>query len=304
MGTRARIKDEVIARLTSNQKDIIANIFTTRQSLRQVQSQCIKLHQAIQAELAGSDKSKQSLRYEEYLRVHNDLAQRLRDDLERLKKRLADIEVAMERLEGPVKVEPWPEGHGASHAVVMEDINRFLNILYWFGVALAAVFVLVAVFSILFLAGGPDSRAAIREVAATEGYRGRFKLVWNEETIVVAKHRSRQSRVGHHRGPKHSAVADEETDELGSWITMETAWNSEASLPEVPAIASIEAWNAVKRQVEIQEREFLQYETGVRLVEGKIGPITWQEGEQFRLDWIRSRRRQWNNEKDVEVSLE
>lgn len=177
MGTRARIKDEVIARLTSNQKDIIANIFTTRQSLRQVQSQCIKLHQAIQAELAGSDKSKQSLRYEEYLRVHNDLAQRLRDDLERLKKRLADIEVAMERLEGPVKVEPWPEGHGASHAVVMEDINRFLNILYWFGVALAAVFVLVAVFSILFLAGGPDSRAAIREVAATEGYRGRFKLV-------------------------------------------------------------------------------------------------------------------------------
>lgn len=121
---------------------------------------------------------------------------------------------------------------------------------------------------------------------------------------MVAKHRSRQSRVGHHRGPKHSAVADEETDELGSWITMETAWNSEASLPEVPAIASIEAWNAVKRQVEIQEREFLQYETGVRLVEGKIGPITWQEGEQFRLDWIRSRRRQWNNEKDVEVSLE
>lgn len=177
MDIRARIEDGVIARLTANKNDIIANIFTTRQCLRQVQSQRLKLRQAIQAELDGGDKSKQSLRYEGYLHAHNDLAQRLRDDLERLKKRLADIEVATERLEGPVQVEPWPEGYGVSHAVVLADMKRFLDVLYWFGVALAAVFVFVAVFSILFFVGVPDSRAAIREVAATERYRGVLKPV-------------------------------------------------------------------------------------------------------------------------------
>jgi hypothetical protein len=177
MGLRARIKDEVIARLTANQKDIIANILTTQQNLRQVQSQLLNLHQAIQVEIDGGDKNKQSLRYEGYLHAHIDLAQRLQDDLEILNKRLVDTEVAMDRFAGPVHVEPWPEADGMSHAVILEDMNRFLNVLYWFGVALAAVFVCVAVSSILLLAGGPDSRPAIPKVAPTDRCRDVFKTV-------------------------------------------------------------------------------------------------------------------------------
>jgi hypothetical protein len=177
MGLHARIKDEVIARLTANQKDIIANILTTRQNLRQVQSQLLNLHQAIQVEIDGGDKNKQSLRYEGYLHAHIDLAQRLQDDLEILNKRLADTEVAMDRFAGPVHVGPWPEGDGMSHAAILEDMKRFLNVLYWFGVALAVVFVCVAVSSILLLAGGPDSRPAIPKVAPTDRYRDVFKTV-------------------------------------------------------------------------------------------------------------------------------
>lgn len=91
---------------------------------------------------------------------------------------------------------------------------------------------------------------------------------------------------------------------LKAGITMDTVQKSEALLSGAPAIASIKAWDAVRRQAEIQERDFLRYETGVRLAEGTMGPMTWQEGEQHRLDWVRSRRRQRTSEKDVKVSLE
>ncbi|KAI5848568.1 hypothetical protein DFP73DRAFT_629919 [Morchella snyderi] len=293
MGIRTSRKAEVIARLTANQKDIITNILTTRQRLRKVHSQRLKLQQAIQAKLDGGDKSNQSFVYERYLHAHNDLAQSLQGDLEILNKRLADTEVAMDRVAGPVHVEPWPEGSRGANGVIFQDMKRFLNMLHSFGVTLAAVFVFVAVFSILFLVGGPDSRLAFRKMAAADGDRGASEPLWNDGTLAMDKHRKHHyRREGWHR----DSVAAEQTDDHKDWIRVGTARESEAILSGGPAITSIDVWNAVRRQAEIQEWEFLQYETGVRLAVGRIGPITWQEAEQYRLDWVRSRRRQRNGE--------